>query len=210
MKLWNERIKIILPRMKGPDVLHVGCVGEGGERFLVHSALCESLPAYKISGVDINADGVKELQARGFEAVVGDAESMELGRQFDTIFAGELIEHLANPGRFLDRCRGMLKPQGKLLLSTPNPFSVEHVGLYIKNFRRAFHGGHALWMCPQTLEQIARRSGLKLVELIFVDNLFPEFVTSKWSKTFAVIWKIARPLLPRRFRNTMVAVFEPL
>jgi SAM-dependent methyltransferase len=156
------------------------------------------------------ADGIGELKRRGLKVLVADAESMELDRQFDTIFAGELIEHLANPGRFLDCSRRMLKPGGRVVLSTPNPFSVEHVVMYIKNFRRAFNRGHALWLCPQTREQISRREGFKLAELIFVDGLCPEYVTSRWSKTYALVWKIVRPFLPRRFRGHMVAVLEQL
>jgi 2-polyprenyl-3-methyl-5-hydroxy-6-metoxy-1,4-benzoquinol methylase len=208
MKLWNERIRTILSLIRGPDVLHVGCVGEGGGKFLLHSALCENLTGCNVWGVDINADGVGELRARGFEVLVEDAERMELQRQFDTIFAGELIEHLANPGRFLDCCRAMLKPQGRVVLSTPNPFSVEHAAMYVKNFRRAFNGGHVLWMCPQTLEQIAGRCGFRLAELVFVDNLCPEFVTSRWSKAFAAVWRMVGPMMPRRFRSTIVAVLE--
>jgi SAM-dependent methyltransferase len=185
-------------------------VGEGGEKFLVHSTLCESLSGSEIWGVDTNADGIGELKRMGFKVLVADAESMELDRQFDTIFAGELIEHLANPGCFLDCSRRMLKPGGRIVLSTPNPFSVEHVAMYVKKFRRAFNQGHTLWLCPQTLEQISRREGFKLAELIFVDNLCPEFVTSRWSKTYAVVWKIIRPFLPRRFRGSIVAVLEHL
>jgi 2-polyprenyl-3-methyl-5-hydroxy-6-metoxy-1,4-benzoquinol methylase len=208
MEAPNERLQAILSRIIGPTVLHVGCVGEGGEKFLVHSALHKGLPGCEIWGVDTNASGIRELERQGFRVVVADAESMELNRQFDTIFAGELIEHLSNPGRFLDRCRGMLKPHGRLVLSTPNPFSVEHFGMYMKNFRRAFNQGHTLWLCAQTLEQISRRSGLKMAELVFVDNLCPEFVTSRWSKGYAVVWKLIRPLLPRRFRGTIVAVLQ--
>ena len=208
MKPWNERIQTIFSLVVGPDVLHVGCVGEGGEKFLLHSALCENLTGYNVWGVDINADGVGELRARGFKVLVGDAENMELDCQFDTIFAGELIEHLANPGGFLDHCRAMLKPKGRVVLSTPNTFSVEHAAMYVKNFRRAFNPGHVLWMCPQTLEQIARRWGFRLVKLVLVDNLCPEFVTSRWSKAFAAVWKIAGPMMPRRFRSTIVAVPE--
>jgi len=195
MKLSNERLEAHLPRIAGPCVLHVGCVAQGGEKFLLHWALRKSLSGSEIWGIDIDADGIGKLKRRGFRVLVADAESMELDRQFDTIFAGELIEHLANPGRFLECSRRMFKPKGKLVLSTPNPFSVEHVAMYVRNLRRAFNRGHTVWMCPRTLEQISRPSGLRLAELAFVDNLCPEFVTSRWSKCFALLWKTVRPIL---------------
>ena len=210
MKPSNERVQAVLSLIVGPSILHVGCVGEGGEKFLAHSMLCEAFAGCEIWGVDIDADGIAELKRRGANVVVGDAECMDLGRRFDTIFAGELIEHLANPGRFLDCSHRMLNPGGRLVVTTPNPFSFEHAAMYVKNFRRAFHKGHALWLCPQTLEQLARRSGFKQTELSFVDSLRPEIVTSRWSKTYAVLWRIVRRLLPRRFRSSIVAVLEPI
>lgn len=208
MELSNERIRAVLARIEGPDVLHVGCVGEGKEKLLLHTTLCENLHGCDVYGVDINAEGLGELQRRGFKVAVADAENMQLDRKFDTIFAGELIEHLPNPGRFLGSCRQMLKPGGKVVLSTPNPFSVMYSTMYVKNFRRAFNAGHTLWMCPQTLEQMSRRAGYTMAEIVFVDNLSPQFVTSKWSKAFAAMWKISGPLLPSRFRDTMVAVLK--
>jgi SAM-dependent methyltransferase len=41
---------------------------------------------------------------------------------FDTIIAGEVIEHLEDPSSFLPGCRVILKDTGKLLLTTPNPY----------------------------------------------------------------------------------------
>ncbi|MGE4421839.1 MAG: class I SAM-dependent methyltransferase [Pseudodesulfovibrio sp.] len=41
---------------------------------------------------------------------------------FDTIIAGELIEHLENPASFLRGCLSILKDSGKLLITTPNPY----------------------------------------------------------------------------------------
>jgi predicted SAM-dependent methyltransferase len=38
----------------------------------------------------------------------------------DIIIAGEIIEHLINPFRMLKECFRVLKPQGRLILSTPN------------------------------------------------------------------------------------------
>src|SRR5690606_24625687 len=42
---------------------------------------------------------------------------------FDVILAGELIEHLETPYEFLRDCLALLRPGGKLVLSTPNPNS---------------------------------------------------------------------------------------
>jgi len=39
---------------------------------------------------------------------------------YDVVTAGEIIEHVLDEGAFLDECHRVLKPNGKLLLTTPN------------------------------------------------------------------------------------------
>lgn len=51
------------------------------------------------------------------EESVADAFS---GRQFDVVFCGEVIEHVFNPDALLEDIRGVLAPNGVLVLSTPN------------------------------------------------------------------------------------------
>jgi len=64
------------------------------------------------------------------EFVVGNCEVIDSffrPASFDTIVAGELIEHLENPAAFLRGCRTILKDSGKLLLTTPNPYHWSYV-----------------------------------------------------------------------------------
>jgi hypothetical protein len=81
--------------------------------------------------------------------------------------------------------------------------------MYLKNFNRAFNPEHTLWLCPQTLRQLAERSGFRVTRTLFVDDLRPEIVTSRWYRMFARVYRIARALLPSRLRNTILAVLEP-
>ncbi len=41
-------------------------------------------------------------------------------KTFDTVIAGDIIEHLYNPFGFLGECKRILNPKGKLIISTPN------------------------------------------------------------------------------------------
>ena len=205
----TDRIEHILSRVQGPAVLNIGCVGEAKAKFQMHKRLCESFPGSIIWGIDTDQEGIKQLRGKGYQVLVGDAEVMRLDRKFDTVVAGELIEHLANPGRFLEACAGVLNRGGKLVLSTPNPFSAMYSLMFWKNHGRAFNRGHACWFCPQTLEQIASRYGFGFAELSFVDDLAPETVRSRWYRAFAQCWKLLRPLFPERMRNTMVVVLQP-
>src|SRR5205085_8776424 len=42
------------------------------------------------------------------------------GAPFDLIMAVELIEHLENPRHLLRECLGILRPGGRLIVTTPN------------------------------------------------------------------------------------------
>ena len=75
-----------------------------------------------IVGLDLDEEGVEALKKRGYNAVCGDVHKVDLDRKFDTIIAGEIIEHLDNPGQFLRNMFRHLKPGGRLVVSTPNPF----------------------------------------------------------------------------------------
>jgi SAM-dependent methyltransferase len=55
--------------------------------------------------------------------LVGDIETMELpfeAASFDAIVCGDLIEHMRDPQAMLARLRPLLRPGGRLALSTPN------------------------------------------------------------------------------------------
>lgn len=52
---------------------------------------------------------------------------------FDTIVAGEIIEHLTVPSFFLKEAKRVLKLGGTLVITTPNPWSITYVA---RNFSR--------------------------------------------------------------------------
>ncbi|MFD1585894.1 class I SAM-dependent methyltransferase [Halorientalis brevis] len=123
----NSRIPAILDRVSPEDVvLDVGCVqhsveNENNENWL-HKRLSDI--CREVVGIDVLEEDIRILQERGYTVKHQNAEQFGLDRDFDVIVAGELIEHLANPGKFLDCARAHLKPDGRLLLTTPNPWAV--------------------------------------------------------------------------------------
>jgi len=215
-KLRNERLRTILSRVHGGNVLHVGCVNHRLPQTLqekensLHIQLCDSYPDSEILGIDIDEAAISELQRQGFAAEVCDAENMCFKARFDTIIAGELIEHLQNPGKFLEGCRRALRPGGVLVLSTPNIFSVMLGSMYLKNSDHAFNPQHAMWFCPQTILEILRRYDFVVTSFEFVDDLDERGVDSVVYKIFAFTWKAIRWILPVRYRNTMVLVCKPV
>lgn len=212
----TERIETIISMLRGPRVLHVGCCGTrlpGSElersRWL-HSALVDV--GFSVHGGDINPNSLKAMEDDGYSVEYMDAQDISAeGEKFNSIVAGELIEHLENPGLFLSGCRHRLLPGGRLVLSTPNAFSPVNFLGYAGKYLQWVNPEHTCWFDPQTISQLLERSGYRLVEIRFVDNLLAdEAARLSPLAVYGKAWRLVRPLLPRRFRNDMIIHAEAI
>lgn len=124
--VYKTRWEFIEPYVRGKRVLDIGPAELMGtiHRHKLQESIHKRIVtvAQKVIGLEKNAGQVRALQKLGYEILEGDAEKFSLDEVFDVIVAGELIEHLSNPGAFLDCARQHLRPDGMLLLTTPNRF----------------------------------------------------------------------------------------
>ena len=165
----RDRFPIIAKYTAPPlEVMDLGCVDSRPARHdaaarieykanLLHKRIAAHNP--KTLGVDIDDEGVKILNAQGMNVIVADVETMDLRRQFDTIVAGEIIEHLENPGRSLRNLRKHLKPGGTIIISTPNPFYAGSAWKIWRYGKPAVHEDHTNWQDPTTLGALLKRTG---------------------------------------------------
>lgn len=75
-----------------------------------------------VYGIDGAKDALKEAEKRGVITTLGDVSEAlpyEEG-YFDFVFAGEIIEHLLDTKCFLKEIHRVLKPNGYLVITTPN------------------------------------------------------------------------------------------
>lgn len=101
-------------RLATGDTLEVGA-GTGE----ISRALLKD--GHRVVATDISPNMVSQMQKKGIEAVVSDAEKLPFANEsFDTVIAAELIYYLDNPERFIAEAHRVLKPQGRLLLSSAN------------------------------------------------------------------------------------------
>jgi 2-polyprenyl-3-methyl-5-hydroxy-6-metoxy-1,4-benzoquinol methylase len=121
-------------------------------------------------GVDYLPEEVEKMRAEGFDVVCADAEALDLGRTFEVVVAGDIIEHLGNPGTFLQRVGEHLEPGGLLLVTTPNPVTLER---FLRVLLRGDAGGnkeHTCWFTARVLRQLAARHGFAVHQEAYVND----------------------------------------
>ncbi len=205
------RADAILQWVKGPNVLDVGCAGhavEPGSTYWLHGRLRAAFA--QVVGIDSSAEHTALLRTLGYPNIhLQDAETFNLPERFDTIVAGELIEHLANPGLFLIRAREHLAPAGRVVLTTPYPFSLLYTLYALVKFPRTCQNPqHTCWFCPRTLTELATRARLRVVHFDLIEDYRSENPSLAY-RVFVRLIRWTRPLVPGRLRkNGMLFVLE--
>lgn len=125
-------------------------------------------------GIDILEPLVAELNARGFNVRCVDATSeVDLGQRFDVIFMGDVVEHVDNAVLLLKFAARHLAPDGRLYVTTPNPFSRK----FFREFRRdgvvVVNLDHVAWITPTQAMELARRAGIALHAYHLVKGFSP-------------------------------------
>jgi 2-polyprenyl-3-methyl-5-hydroxy-6-metoxy-1,4-benzoquinol methylase len=204
----NNRLEIILARVRGKTVLDLGCSGSRhGVSEIRHQSLHRSLAveAGDILGIDIDKDAVAAMKAAGFAVQVGDVETMNLGRKFQIIVAGDIIEHLPNPGVFLSNMHRHLEDDGEFIITTPNPFKFKQNLKILKYNQIKVHTGHTCWLCPTVLNRLLDISGFRMTHLYWlrdakwwIPSQWPAYIRPYWSASFLAVVKKAAPSGPSR------------
>lgn len=206
-----SRTSELLKWIKGPKVLDVGCTShnvEIGSPYWLHGQLQERFP--DVTGIDISRENVEKLRQAGFcNLHVQSAETFDLAERFDTIVAGELIEHLANPGLFLDRARHHLRENGALVLSTPNPFSIAYsLYAFLKFPRTCQNPQHTCWFCLRTMTALAERYGFEVQHVDLIDDYRSDESSFAYRQFGRLMQRLGR-IIPRRLKKTMLFVLVP-
>lgn len=165
----DHKIKYAVKYCRNKTILDLGCVHHNPEnyksKYWLHKALCEV--SKSVIGIDIYEPGIIYLREKGYDVRYGNAEHFDLDMKFDVIVAGDVIEHLSNVGMFLECCRRHLHKGGKLIISTPNPWYWRNVVKAAFKARVQPNQEHTLWMCPDTLRQIALRYGFRISDITY-------------------------------------------
>jgi len=100
-------------------VLDLGCYDGSLGKLLIENK-------NDVYGIDASEEALHIAKKNGLKVKSGDLEKIidfDDG-YFDVVVAGEIIEHIVNTDFFIDEIKRVLKPNGVLILSTPNVASL--------------------------------------------------------------------------------------
>ncbi len=171
-KLIRSRLDVIYKIIKDKDVLDIGCVNHEAERakdkFWLHRFIKNH--AKSLLGLDYDKVEVEKLKKDGYRIEYGDAQNFDLGKKFDIIVAGELIEHLPNPGKLIECCKKHLKDSGILIITTPNAFSFRNLLRGILLGVIPTNEEHTCWFTPITFRKLCETQGIDIFEYYLYFN----------------------------------------
>lgn len=176
-----QRVEFIKQISAGKKVLHLGCTNfpytkdSIENEMLLHFDLQKT--AKELYGFDFDQAGIDILSEHGtknlFRADLEKLEEVKLDETFDVIIAGEMIEHLNNPGLFLQGIQRFMNAETSLVITTINAYSAFRFLIYGLRGKggenEPVHPDHVYYFSYKTLSLIINRANLMVKDFYFYD-----------------------------------------
>jgi 2-polyprenyl-3-methyl-5-hydroxy-6-metoxy-1,4-benzoquinol methylase len=123
---------------------------------------------YQILGTDASGPPLDYAESRGVPVVRGnfvESEGLKVRAQFDAITFWAVVEHLAEPKRFLEKAHALLTPGGLCFVLVPNARSL--ATRVLGRRYRYVYAQHLNYFSARTLEKIASTVGFQVVKTQF-------------------------------------------
>jgi len=118
----EERVELFREYVGGPGrrVLDLGCR---------YGALTRAYAqGNDVTGVDVDREALAEAAKLGIDTQWADVDEPLpfADSSFDVVVAGELLEHVRDPGRLVAEAMRVLRPDGEFIASVPNAFRLKN------------------------------------------------------------------------------------
>jgi len=176
-----QRTDFIKRVSAGKKVLHLGCTNYPYTKEAIDNDMLLHFELGKIArelyGFDFDQEGLDILSEQGainlFRADVENLDQVDLDETFDVIIAGEMIEHLNNPGMFLQGIKRFMNAETELVITTINAYSALRFALYglrgKGGINEPVHPDHVYYFSYKTLNLLIERAGLAVRDFYFYD-----------------------------------------
>lgn len=177
----QQRVDFIRTICEGKKVLHLGCTNYPytkesiDNNMLLHFELAEK--ANTLFGFDADKKGIEILNEAGasnlYEADLENLDAVRLDETFDVIIAGEMIEHLNNPGLFLEGIKRFMHKDTLLVITTINAYCAMRNLIYFLRGKQGenepVHPDHVAYYSYKTLKLTLSRMDLEIERFYFYD-----------------------------------------
>ena len=154
-----------LPKDATASILEVGC-GTGATGALALA----SGRAQRYTGIELFESAAVEARKVLTEVITGDVERLDLDfgpTAFDALIMSEVLEHLVEPQRTIEKLVRSLRPGALVLASSPN---ISHwrvireliQGRFNLADQGVFDRTHMRWFTPSTFAAMFRDAGLRV------------------------------------------------
>jgi SAM-dependent methyltransferase len=176
-----QRVDFIKKICEGKKVLHLGCTNAPfteqsiKNNMLLHHDLKKV--AKEVYGFDFDAEGLEIFKNIGEENIywadLEHLEDVDLNETFDVIIAGEMIEHLPNPGLFLKGIKRFMNEDTQLVITTINAYCAFRFLIYLLRGKggtnEPVHPDHVAYYSFNTLKVMLQKEELKVEDFLFYD-----------------------------------------
>jgi 2-polyprenyl-3-methyl-5-hydroxy-6-metoxy-1,4-benzoquinol methylase len=172
----KNRIQWLSKFIAKGEILDIGCAG--GEFIYVAN---ES--GFNVSGFDISENAARNAyRLTGSKIYTNSLETLiTRDIRFDILALWEVIEHVIDPGSFLEQCKQLLNPNGYIALSTPNQRNY-HAIIHGDNWKGYIDGPeHLHFFNPGTLSFLLVKHGFEVMAI-------------RTKRIAPVLWRWAAPL----------------
>jgi len=158
-----NRVSYLENLARGKDVLDVGAVDhvvEAQEKTdWLHKRIARA--AKSVLGLDVVAAEVERLNREGHRVFLMDFSEEVPEETYDLIVCGEIIEHVASPQKIFRSAARVLRPGGRIALTTPNPYFTRRI-LNATRWSTQESADHIALFSPANIAEMAMREGMLL------------------------------------------------
>jgi len=162
-QIFRPRAEYIAQKFGNDPKWIIGDIGSGFGLFL--EELTKTWPSSKLIGIEASEEMSEICASKGFEVLCCPMEDIKgWDGAFDLLTSFELFEHIFSPQTFLFKVKKLLRPGGRLFLTTLNGEGFDIQVLWEKS-KSIFPPLHLNFLNPQSMKSLLERSGFILEEI---------------------------------------------
>jgi hypothetical protein len=156
-----DRTKYLVKHATGKTILHIGCTGQLDKELCKVAKKCYGIDQQKLDRPDFRQCDLDELARTVFDSGSWQTETIPHFPEVELIICGEVLEHLSNPGCFLDCLKDTYNAQ-PVIFTVPNAMCTGGMEWLVKRGRENVNSDHVCYYSYTTIKTLLARHGYRI------------------------------------------------